>query len=70
MYEIISPVPHYNVEDLQQLKSVCKILKECNFYTDYSCGGHIHIGADYLKSIKDIYILIYISTNCENIIYK
>lgn len=69
-FEIVSPILHFRINDLQQLKSVCKILEKCNFYTDYSCGGHIHIGASYLESIEDIYMLLYFYTNCEQIIYK
>ncbi len=69
-FEIVSPVLHYNIDDLQQLKYICELLENCNFYTDYSCGGHIHIGAKHLESIEDINMLLYLYTNCEHIIYN
>lgn len=69
-FEIISPILHYNVNDLHQLKTICTILNNCGFYTDHNCGGHIHIGADYLNKKEEMFILLYIYTNCEHIIYK
>lgn len=69
-FEIVSPILHCTKEDMEKLKSVCEILKECKFYTDSSCGGHIHIGASYLKSIQDMYMLLYLYNNCEHIIYQ
>mgnify|MGYP004529108585 CR=1 FL=1 len=68
-FEIVSPILHYTKEDMTKLKSVCEILKDCKFYTDSSCGGHIHIGADYLESTREMYMLLYLYNNCENIIY-
>ena len=35
---------------MNKLYQVCELLKRCNFYTDQSCGGHIHIGASYFIS--------------------
>ena len=68
-FEIVSPILHYTKKDMTKLKSVCEILKDCKFYTDSSCGGHIHIGADYLESTREMYMLLYLYNNCENIIY-
>ena len=67
--EVISPVIGYNKEDLQRLKSVCKLLKECDFYTGKACGGHVHIGANYLSRKEDYFMLLYLYSNCEDIIY-
>lgn len=68
--EVISPILNFTSENMGKLKSVCEILKKCGFYTDDSCGGHIHIGADYLKNTKEMYMLLYIYSNCEHIIYQ
>lgn len=69
-FEITSPILHFTKEDMDKLNSVCSLLNHCSFYTDSSCGGHIHIGSDYLKDPKEIYMLLYLYTNCEHIIYQ
>lgn len=68
-FEIISPILHFTKTDMDKLYSVCEILKTCSFYTDESCGGHIHIGSDYLKTSEEFYMLLYLYINYENIIY-
>lgn len=68
-FEIVSPVLHYTLLDMTKLKSVCNLLKENNFYTDKSCGGHIHIGASYFTRKEDFYMLLYLYANTENILY-
>lgn len=68
-FEITSPILHYNVKDLSTLKSVCSLLKENNFYTDNSCGGHIHIGASYFTNEQDYLTLLYLYANTEDILY-
>lgn len=68
-FEIVSPVLHFTLEDMRTLKSVCDLLKENSFYTDKSCGGHIHIGASYLTRKEDFYMLLYLYANTENILY-
>lgn len=69
-FEIVSPILHYTKSDMQKLKSVCELLKKNEFYTDYSCGGHIHIGANYLTTVQEMYMLLYLYNNCEHIIYQ
>ena len=54
---------------MTKLKSVCNLLKENKFYTDKSCGGHIHIGASYFTRKEDFYMLLYLYANTENILY-
>lgn len=68
--EIVSPVIGFNKDDLQRLKSLCEVVKSCGFYTDKTCGGHIHIGANYLRKKEDFLMLIYLYCNCEDIIYS
>ncbi len=68
-FEIVSPILHYSLSDMNKLYQVCELLKKCNFYTDQSCGGHIHIGAKYLTNKMDYYMLLYLYSNVENILY-
>lgn len=68
-FEIVSPVIKYNLEDMNTLKNVCELLNKHNFYTDKSCGGHIHIGASYLNRWEDYLMLVYLYTNVEEILY-
>ena len=68
-FEIVSPILHYNLTDMNKIYQVCELLKRCNFYTDQSCGGHIHIGAKYLTDKMDYYMLLYLYSNVENILY-
>lgn len=68
-FEIVSPVLSYNIHDMNILNRVCELLKTCKFYTDSSCGGHIHIGASYLTRKEDYLMLLYLYNNVENIMY-
>lgn len=67
--EITSPIMHYDMENLTLLKSLCELLKENKFYTDTSCGGHIHIGSNYFTTKEDYLMLLYLYNNCEEILY-
>ena len=68
-FEIVSPKLSYTHEDMQKLNTICNILKTCGFYTSNSCGGHIHIGIDCINNVEQIFTLLYIYCNCENIFY-
>lgn len=68
-FEIVSPILKYNVKDLNTLKNVCSLLEKNNFYTDYTSGGHIHIGSSYLTKKEDYYMLLYLYINTEDILY-
>lgn len=68
-FEIVSGILKYNVSDLNKLKNVCYLLDKCNFYTDHTAGGHIHIGAQYLNRAEDYIMLLYLYLNTEDILY-
>lgn len=68
-FEIVSGILKYDINDLNKLKNVCDLLDRCNFYTDYSAGGHIHIGTKYLDRREDYIMLLYLYLNCEDILY-
>ena len=68
--EVKSPILTDNKKDVEDIYIVCSILQECGNNTSERCGGHIHIGADYLKS-KEAYINLFeIWGNAEKIICK
>lgn len=53
----------------KKIGNVCKILQDINNYTNESCGGHIHIGADYLKTTQGWKNLLELWSNTEEILY-
>ena len=68
--EVISPILTDNKEDVEDIYMVCSMLQKCGHSTNERCGGHIHIGANYLKS-KDAYVNLFeIWGNAEKIICK
>ncbi len=68
--ELVSPVLTDNKEDVEDIYMVCSMLQKCGQSTSDRCGGHIHIGADFLKS-KEAYVNLFeIWGNSEKIICK
>ncbi len=67
--EVVSPILTDNKENVEDIYIVCSMLKKFLQKSTERCGGHIHIGADYLKS-KEAYINLFeIWGNTEEIIY-
>ena len=68
--EIVSPVLTGNMEkQTDEIKNICAILNGIQQNTSERCGGHIHIGADYLKNKQDFVNLIEIWSNAEKVLY-
>lgn len=68
--EVISPIlTGDNDKTSQSIKSVCKKLNSLEQTVSENCGGHIHIGSDYLTTSKSWMNLIEIWGNCEPIFY-
>lgn len=67
--EIVSPILHYTKDDLSNLKFVCDFMENNGFVITNSCGGHIHIGFDYFKDVKELEMLYMIYTNTQDIFY-
>ena len=68
--ETISPILQGDNDSISNsIKKVCKTLKILKQNTSERCGGHIHIGADYLTNSKSWIDLIEIWGNCEEIFY-
>lgn len=66
--EVISPV--MKNEDLETIPIITKLMKQNELTTNGTCGGHIHIGADYLDSLESWKNFFEIYKNCESIFYK
>ena len=67
--EITSPILTNRKEDTEDLYCVCKMLNDLGQDVSERCAGHIHIGADFLKT-KDAYKnLVELWTNNEELIY-
>lgn len=59
----------YTYEDLNILKKTLDIINANGFYVDSTCGGHIHIGFDYLGSLGALLTLLSIYKYFEREIY-
>lgn len=67
--EVVSPVLKSEEENEDSIYRVCDILRLCNQCVSERCGGHIHIGANYLTNINAWKNLLEIWANTENILY-
>lgn len=68
--EIISPVLSSKERDVtNEIRNICAMLNYSGQHTNNSCGGHIHIGANYLKNTRAWQNLIDIWGNTEYVIY-
>lgn len=68
--EITSPILTDNQEDIEDIYMVCAMLQKIGNETNERCGGHIHIGSNYLKSKEAFINLFEIWGNAEEIICK
>lgn len=67
--EIVSPVLTSNENDVKNIYRICSMLDKFGCSVSERCGGHIHIGSDFLKS-KQAYInLLEIWGNSEELLY-
>ncbi len=68
--ELVSPILTDNKQDVEDIYMVCSMLQKCGQIASGRCGGHIHIGADFLKS-KEAYVNLFeIWGNSEKVICK
>lgn len=67
--EVISPVMTKK-DDLETIPMITEMMKRNGLTTNDTCGGHIHIGADYLDSVEAWKNFFEITKNCETILYK
>lgn len=67
--EITSPILYYNDSSMRQLKYICDFLKRNNFYTNDTCGGHIHLGFDYFENCHEFRVFLNLYQSVEEILY-
>ena len=68
--EVVSPIlTGNNISSSNNIKKVCKLLNSFGQDVDEDCGGHIHIGSDYLTSKESWINLLEICSNCEKEIF-
>lgn len=67
--EITSPILSNSKADADNLYMVCNVLQELGENVSERCGGHIHIGADYLKTKEAYANLIELWSNNEELIF-
>lgn len=67
--EVVSPILQDKPENVISIYKVTETLKKSGFIAGIQCGGHIHIGVDYLKSVEAIKEFLEIFGNAEKILY-
>lgn len=67
--EIVSPVLTGTKEDVNDIYNMCNMLQTLEAKATESCGGHVHIGANYLTSQKSFENLVEIWGNTEDLLY-
>ena len=68
--EVTSPILHDCEKDVNEIYQVNEMLSSLYMHTTSQCGGHIHIGSDYLTTIQSYMRLIELWTNSEEILYR
>lgn len=68
--EVVSPVlTGADEKTTKEINKVCTILNTFGNYANDTCGGHIHIGADYLTCVSAWQNMLELWANTEKIIY-
>lgn len=68
--EVTSPILHGNDPEINnKISFISNFLINAGQYTNNSCGGHVHIGADYFKDYESYQNLVDLWVNCEQIFY-
>jgi len=68
--EVISPIlTGINEKTTEEIERICTVLNKLGNYTNETCGGHIHIGADYLTNVDSWKNLLDLWANSEKILY-
>lgn len=68
--EVVSPVLRGTSRDSQNINTICNILAGIGQETSERCGGHIHIGADYLTGTDSYINLLTLWGNSEKVLYE
>lgn len=68
--EVISPILRGTCKDAQNIYKICNILNDIGQEAGENCGGHVHIGADYLTGTDSYANLLVIWSNAEKVLYQ
>lgn len=68
--EVVSTILSGTEKDSKSIYTICKLLKNLGERTSERCGGHIHIGADYLTSKESYINLLMMWSNTEKMLYE
>ncbi len=66
--EVVSPVMQQG--DLEKIPIITELMERGGLASNNTCGGHIHVGADYLDSVEAWKNFFEIYNNCEKVFYK
>jgi hypothetical protein len=68
--EVTSPILHGDDPEINnKIAHVANFLINEGQFVNNSCGGHVHIGADYFKDYESYQNLVDLWVNCEQIFY-
>jgi hypothetical protein len=68
--EVTSPILHGDDPEINnKISHVANFLINEGQFVNNSCGGHVHIGADYFKDYESYQNLVDLWVNCEQIFY-
>ena len=67
--EVVSPILTGSKEDVENIYMACNMLDMLECSTSERCGGHVHIGADFLKNKQAYTNLIELWGNSEELLY-
>lgn len=67
--EIVSPIMHDTKKSISEIYKINEILQRMGLEATERCGGHVHIGADYIKTEEGFKQLIELWTNAEEVYF-
>lgn len=68
--EVISPILRGTRKDTRNIYKICNMLNDMGQEAGENCGGHVHIGADYLTGTDSYANLLVIWSNAEKVLYQ
>ena len=67
--ECTSPIMHDGSKYIYEIYKITEILQKMGMHATQRCGGHVHIGADYIKTEEGFQELLELWGNTEEIYY-
>lgn len=67
--EVVSPILKPGNDAVEDIYQVCNTLSLCGQKISDRCGGHIHIGANYLDDVESLKTFVEICANTEKLLY-